>query len=323
MKKLSIIAIVLSAATLSLQIFIFATSGFESLGDSPKQVQASRVSPISSPEIPDTLTFCGDKVPLDNFYVREALDRELSTMMYGHTNTTLVMKRAGRVFPVVEPILKKNGVPQDLKYLAVIESNLMNLTSPAKAQGYWQFMKATGEKYGLEVNDDVDMRNSLEASTDAAAKFLKSLHRQFGNWPSAAAAYNCGGGGLSKRFDEQCTKDYFETHLNTETTRYVYRILAAKLIMQNPQKYGFFIRNCELYPQIPYRTVDLSGKNVDLYQFAKDNKTTYKMLRMMNPWLLGSKFTNKAGKTYKVKIPTEKSWSKLNKDKDRSYVTSL
>lgn len=320
MKKISIIAIVLSAATLSLQIFIFATSG---LDNNSKHTQVQRVSPVASPEIPDSLTFCGDKIPLDNFYVREALDRELTTMMYGHTNTSLIMKRAGRVFPVIEPILKKNGVPQDLKYLAVIESNLQNLTSPAKAQGYWQFMKATGQTYGLEINDDVDMRNSLESSTEAAAKFLKTLHQQFGNWPAAAAAYNCGGGGLKKRLEEQSTNSYFETHLNTETTRYVYRILAAKIIMKNPQKYGFFIRNCELYPQIPCRTVELSGKNVDLYQFAKDNKTSYKMLRMMNPWLLGNKVANKNGKTYKVKIPTEKSWGKLTKDKDRSYVNSL
>ena len=320
MKKLSIIAIVLSVATLSLQIFIFATSGSS---DSAKQPQASRIIPVTSPEIPDSLTFCGEKIPLDNFYVREALDRELSTMLYGQNSTSLIMKRAGRVFPVIEPILRKNGVPQDLKYVAVIESSLMNLTSPAKAQGYWQFMKTTGQSYGLEINEDVDMRNSLEASTEAAAKFLKSLHSQFGNWSSAAAAYNCGGGGLSRRLEEQSTKSYFETHLNNETTRYVYRILAAKIIMQNPQKYGFFIRNCELYPQIPYRTIDISGKNIDLYKVAQDNKTTYKMLRMMNPWLLGSKITNKAGKTYKLKIPTEKSWDKLTKDKDKSYITRL
>ena len=213
------------------------------------------------------------------------------------------MKRANRFFPVIEPILQRNGVPLDFKYLCVIESGLTNATSPAKAQGYWQFVKSTGAKYGLEINDDVDMRNSLEASTEAACKFLKDLYKQFGSWTLAAAAYNCGENGLQRRINSQGVSSYYDLRLNSETSRYVYRIVAMKLIMQNPQSYGFNLRKRDMYPQVPYRTVELKGQNVDLYEFAHANQTTYKMLRELNPWLITDKLVNKANRTYTVKLP--------------------
>lgn len=303
MKKLSIIAIVLSTLTLSVQIFIFATG---KTNDDEIYTQALKNDyRIYSPVLPDTIRFAGEAVPMDVYYVREALDREILSNMYWHTNTILNMKRAYRHFPVIEPILKKHGVPSDLKYLAVIESGLLNVTSPAKAQGYWQFIKATGKKYGLEITDEVDMRNSLEASTEAACKFLKALYAQFGSWTLAAAAYNCGENGLQRQINLQSVNNYYDLRLNSETARYVYRIVAVKLIMQDPQSYGFNLRYKDMYPQIPYRTVELKGQNVDLYDFAKDNGTTYKMLREMNPWLITNKLVNKENKTYIVKLPIE------------------
>lgn len=317
MKKLSIIAIILSTLTLSVQIFIFATD--KSDEDAIYTQALKNDYRIYSPVLPDTLKFAGEKVPLDVYYVREGLDREILSNMYWHTNTILNMKRAYRFFPVIEPILKRHNIPDDFKYLCVIESNLMNVTSPAKAQGYWQFIKATGKKYGLEISEEIDMRNSLEASTEAACKFLKALYNQFGSWTLAAAAYNCGENGLQRQLNLQEVDNYYDLRLNSETARYVYRIMAMKLIMQNPQDYGFHLRYKDMYPQIPYRTAELKGQNIDLYQFAKEHNTTYKMLREMNPWIITNKLTNKANKTYTVRLPIENGTllKNIRKDKDK------
>ena len=317
MKKLSIIAIILSTLTLSVQIFIFATD--KSDEDAIYTQALKNDYRIYSPVLPDTLKFAGEKVPLDVYYVREGLDREILSNMYWHTNTILNMKRAYRYFPVIEPILKRHNIPDDFKYLCVIESNLMNVTSPAKAQGYWQFIKATGKKYGLEISEEIDMRNSLEASTEAACKFLKALYNQFGSWTLAAAAYNCGENGLQRQLNLQEVDNYYDLRLNSETARYVYRIMAMKLIMQNPQDYGFHLRYKDMYPQLPYRTAELKGQNIDLYQFAKEHNTTYKMLREMNPWIITNKLTNKANKTYTVRLPIENGTllKNIRKDKDK------
>jgi hypothetical protein len=197
-------------------------------------------------------------------------------------------------------------VPEDFKYLCVAESGLQCVTSPAGAQGYWQFMKTTGQKYGLEVTDDVDMRNHLEASTRAACRYLKDMKRRLGGWTEAAAAYNCGENGLGKRLAGQKQSSYYELLLNQETQRYIFRILALKLIMQHPQDYGYYVRRCDTYPEVPTTEADLSGQEVDLVDFAIEHGTTYKVLRSLNPWLSSSTLKNKAGKTYKVKLPVKK-----------------
>ena len=304
MKKLSIIAIILASLAIAGEAFIFATRKEESEELHARAIRADYH--VYAPSIPDTLSFCGERVPLNIYYVREGLDRELVSNMYYQSNTLFSIKRAVRYFPTIEHILKEQGVPEDMKYLCVIESGLQCVASPAGAQGWWQFMKPTGQKYGLEISDEIDMRNNLELSTVAACKYLKELKARFGGWTEAAAAYNCGENGMDRRLANQRQKSYYDLYLNRETQRYVFRILALKLIMQHPQDYGYTVRRCDTYPELPFEEVTLSGKDVDLVQFAVDNGTTYKMLRTYNPWLTTDKLKNKADKTYKVKIPTKK-----------------
>ncbi len=325
MKKLSIIAIVLASLAIAGEAFIFATRK----EDNSDEILAKAIRSgyhVYAPPIPDTLYFCGERVPLNLWYVREGLDRELVSNMYYQSSTLFNIKRATRVFPTIERILKEEGVPEDMKYLCVIESGLQNVTSPAGANGYWQFMKATGQKYGLEISDEIDMRNDLEASTHAACRYLKSLKARFGGWTEAAAAYNCGENGLEKRLSNQQQRSYYELMLNKETQRYVYRILALKLIMQHPQDYGYTVRRCDTYPELPYEEITLSGQNVDLVAFAKANGTSYKMLRTMNPWLTNDNLKNKTGKSYTVRIPTKKGteYNTITKGKhDTTVIESI
>ncbi len=326
MKKLAITAIILASMAIAGEVFIFATRKEK---DEQEKIHTRAIRAgyhIYAPTLPDTLTLAGERVPMNLYFVRESLDRELVSNMYYQSSTLFIIKRATRVFPTIERILKEEGVPQDMKYLCVIESGLQNATSPAGAQGYWQFMKSTGQKYGLEINDEVDQRNDLEASTRAACRFLKELRRRLGGWAEAAAAYNCGEAGLNKRRDKQQQRSYYELYLNSETQRYVYRLLAMKLILQHPQDYGFHVRRCDTYPELPYTEVKLTGRNVDLCQFAIDNGTTYKLLRTMNPWLTTDTLKNKEGKTYTVRIPTQKGteYNTIVKGKhDTSIIESI
>ena len=326
MKKLNALAIILATIAIVGQVFIFATKK-DNVKEEKNPAAQYLDNNVYSPTLPDTISFAGEPVPMDTYYVREGLDREMISFTFGHTNTLLYFKRANRVFPIIEPILKKYGIPNDFKYLCVIESGLTNATSPAKAQGYWQFMKATAQTYGLEVNDEIDMRNNLEMATEAACRFLKTLYNHLGSWTAAAAAYNCGEGGLTKNMSKQSIKSYYDTRLNAETSRYVYRIIAMKQVMQHPQEYGFFIRRCDLYPSIPTRTTTLSGQNVDLYGFARQNGVSYKVLRDLNPWITTDKLTNKSNKSYTIKLPSEKGilLSRILTEKDRSkeYIMSM
>ena len=253
--------------------------------------------------LPDSLEFCGEQVPMDRFYVRESLERELLVNAHLHSSTMLLLKRTSRWFPVIEPIMQKNGLPEDFKYLAMIESSLTNAVSPSKAVGFWQFLEGTGKEYNLEINKEVDMRYNQELETVAACKYLKESYRKFGSWISAAAAFNCGNGRISKTINEQQVTSYFDMLLPNETERYVYRILALKLITEDPAKYGFHISDEGWYQPLQYKTITVTESIPDLIEFALSNGTNLKMLKYYNPWLRGNSLTITEGNSYKIKIP--------------------
>ena len=251
------------------------------------------------------MDFAGEEVPTFMADVQERLDKEMITNMNYHTNTTLVIKRANKVFPIIEPILKKYGVPDDFKYLAVIESSLVNAVSPAGARGVWQFMPATAKEKGMEVSDEVDERYHLEKSTEAACKYLLVAKEKFGSWTLAAASYNGGMNGISKKMEEQEVTNYYDLLLTEETSRYVFRILALKEIMKNSDKYGFRIPNEALYYAIPTKKIVIDTTITDLAKFAKIQGVNYKILKIHNPWLRDKKLINPSKKKYEIEIPTE------------------
>ena len=255
-------------------------------------------------ELPETMTFCGEEVPLDLFFVRARLERELMVNSYRHSASILQLKRTTRWFPVMEPIMQQYGLPEDFKYLAMIESELTNAVSPSKAVGFWQFLEGTGKEYGLEINKQVDMRYNVEKETVAACKYLKDSYRKFGSWISAAAAFNCGNGRITKTMEEQRVDSYFDMLLPEETQRYVYRILALKLITENPEKYGFTIRDNGWYRPYETKTVTVVQSIPDLVDFAYRQGTNYKMLKYFNPWLRSTSLTVSPGNSYEIKIPT-------------------
>jgi hypothetical protein len=250
------------------------------------------------------MDFAGEEVPTFMADVQERLDKEMITNMNYHTNTTLVIKRANKVFPIIEPILKKYGVPDDFKYLAVIESSLVNAVSPAGARGVWQFMPATAKEKGMEVSDEVDERYHLEKSTEAACKYLVSAKEKFGSWTLAAASYNGGMNGISRKIEEQEVMDYYDLLLTEETSRYVFRILALKEIMSKSEKYGFNIPNEALYYNIPTKKIVIDSSITDLAKFAKTQGVNYKILKIHNSWLRDKKLTVTTGKKYEIEIPT-------------------
>lgn len=258
---------------------------------------------IYSLPLPAQATFAGELVPMDQWDVKEKLDRELLVNTYWHSNTLLAIKRAQRWFPVIEPILNEQGIPDDFKYLALIESGFTQVVSPAGATGFWQFLEATGKEYGLEINDEIDERYHVEKSTYAACHYLKDAYDQFGSWAMAAASYNMGTGGLWRQKDRQNAADYWNLLLNDETARYVFRILAVKEILNNADTYGFVIRPADLYQPIPYTEVMLDSAVTDFAQFAAKYNISYKDLKLANPWLRQNYLRNKSRKSYTIKIP--------------------
>ena len=251
-------------------------------------------------------SFAGENVPTENFDVRERLDRELLRNAYYHSSTILALKRSARFFPTIEKILAENGLPDDFKYLAVAESDLSNAVSPAGAKGVWQFMKGTGREYGLEINTSVDERYHFEKSTVAACKYLKKLKEKFGSWTLAAAAYNMGGAKLSSEKSLQRGNSYYDLNLNQETSRYIFRILAIKEIMSNPEQFGFQIEEDEKYPPLSdYTAVEVDEAVANWGDFAQKYGTSYRMLKVYNPWLVSASLPNKNRKTYEVRIPKQ------------------
>lgn len=258
---------------------------------------------IVSMPVPDSLTFAGQEVPLDIFYVRESLDREISVNTYWHSSTLLLMKKSGRWFPLFDSILEKNNIPTDFKYLSVIESGLSNVVSPAGATGFWQFMKGTAKEYDLQVNNEVDERYNVIKSTEAACKYLLKSYDKYQDWALVAASYNAGQNGINRQLERQQVSSYYDLLLSEETSRYVYRILAVKLIFENPQTYGFYLDESDFYSPIPKHYIEVKGKVKSWADFSKENGITYKLLKYFNPWLREKDLKNKKKKTYEIAIP--------------------
>lgn len=271
-------------------------------GPLPDNVQHGPLPAISL-DVPEKITFAGEPVPLHIPDVYERLDKELQINTYFHSNTLFLIKRANRWLPQIEKILEKNGVPDDFKYLPLIESNLLNDVSPKNAVGYWQILKAAGKENGLEITDEVDERYDPLKATEAACRYLNQAYRKFGNWTLVAASYNRGMNGLERAIENQRVDNYYDLFLNEETSRYVFRILAIKEIVENPLKYGFRVNPRHLYREEPLRYVEVNETVRDLVNFAKEHNTNYKLLKRHNPWLRDDKLTVKKGKQYRIAIP--------------------
>lgn len=254
-------------------------------------------------DLPGELDFAGESVPLAAGDVYERLEREIYVNAYWESNMILLMKRSAKYLPDIERMLKENGVPDDFKYLAIAESGLMNVGSPAGARGFWQILESTGKEYGLEITDEVDERYHFEKSTLAASNYFKKAHQKFGDWTAVAASYNMGQSGFAKRQEEQLHQNYYELYLNDETSRYLFRILAFKVIFENPGAFGYHLDEGDFYknPKLKILRVDQDIK--DLPKWAKDQGSSYKDLKLFNPWLRDRKLKVKRGRSYEIKLP--------------------
>lgn len=295
----SIICLVIGAS------FPFLLSN-ESLDSTRTSVQSEVPYCVSPLQIPTSVSFAGERIDLTRYDHRERMDRELMSFTYMHSTTMLTLKRANRYFPIIEPILKAEGLPDDIKYLAVIESNLNPLAkSPAGAAGLWQFMQTTGRQYGLEVNNYIDERYHIEKETKAACKYLKNAYKKYGNWLTVAASYNAGQTRISNQLEKQMAEKATDLWLVEETSRYMFRLLVAKLIFSNPQQYGFLLKREQLYPTLPHTEISVNTGITNLAQFAKEKGITYAQLKDANPWIRSTQLMNKSGRTYVLKILTK------------------
>ncbi|HMP31019.1 MAG TPA: lytic transglycosylase domain-containing protein, partial [Saprospiraceae bacterium] len=285
-------------------LFMLRWSSGDTVAEMKEEISALFELPqmVKAPKIEAQYTFAGEEVPM-NVDTRERLERELLTNSYYHTATTWALKMHKRYFPLIEKVLKENGVPEDFKYLAVAESNLMNATSSAGAKGVWQFMTPTAKEFGMRVDEEVDERYHIEKSTEAAAKYLKQLKNMTGSWVNAAAAYNAGPGRLRSSQSAQKQNSYFDLHMNEETSRYVFRIMAIREIMSNPSRYGYQLDEGDYYqPYDQVKKVVVDQTKSNLADFAKAQGTTYRMLRYYNPWIIGDKLTV-VNKSYTLTLP--------------------
>lgn len=302
-KILSLIAIIMVSS-----LFIFSSKSSvanETLNeDMISDKNTSETYQIKALKIPSNLDFAGEKVPLEIDDIKERVDRELLVNTYWQSNGLLMFKRAHKYFPLIEPILKKNGIPNDFKYLAVIESGLQNVTSPAGARGFWQLMKTTAREHGLEVNTNVDERYHLEKATQVACDYLKSAKKRLGSWTLAAAAYNAGRTGIIRKLDAQKVDSYYDLLLAEETKRYVPRMIAVKEILSNPEKYGFIFDRDDLYNLTPTKLVEVDSVITDIAQYSNNLGINYKIMKLHNPWLRENKLNNKSRKLYQIKIPS-------------------
>ncbi|MDG1333080.1 MAG: lytic transglycosylase domain-containing protein [Crocinitomicaceae bacterium] len=298
MRKSSVL--ILSLFTLS---FIISCQNqmVEPEGESTEQVVESAPT---LPKVPEKMSLFGEQIELDNFDIRERLDKEIIVNTYFHSSTIQILKKANRYFPLIEKILEEEGVPNDMKYLCVIESALNQATSPSGAKGFWQFMPAAGKENGLLINKEVDERFHVGKSTRAACDYLKTAKRNFNDWILASASYNCGVGGLKKVMKAQEAKSFFDLYMNRETTRYVFRIMALKLLMENPTDYGFDPEKMELYEAVETRQIEVDKSIPDLAKWANDNGSNLRMLKVLNPWLISTKLTV-SERTFTIELPAK------------------
>lgn len=305
MKSISYYSIAV-AAFLTFALFASYTNSKDqplSLSDSPDMHQLPQV--IKPVNLNKYFDFAGEEVPMDNFDARERLDRELTENSYRHGKNILNLKKARRYFPLIEQILAENGVPDDFKYVAVAESDLSNAVSPAGARGFWQFMRPTARDYGMEVSTTVDERYHLEMATRAACKHILKLKDMMGSWTLAAAAYNMGQTRLKKEMAAQRANTFYDLNLNKETSRYLFRLIAFKEIIQNPEDFGFNLGTAGYQPLDDYAVVEVNTTIPNLGDFAQKYGTSYRMLKLYNPWLISTTLANKSGKQYFIKIPRQ------------------
>ena len=258
---------------------------------------------IQSYPLPENLNFAGESVPIHIPDVYERMDRELMVNAYWHSNSLLMIKRVNKYFPIIEPILKKHNVPADFKYIAVIESGLINATSPAGAKGIWQIMKSTAKDFKLEVNNNVDERYHLEKTTELACKYFLEAKEKFGSWTLAAASYNSGRARIARYLSTQQVDNYYDLLLGEETGRYVFRILAMKELLNNPKRYGFEVPETHMYKRVVTRKLPVDTAISNLASFAKMHQVNYKELKIFNPWLLENHLNNKSRKQYYIEVP--------------------
>ncbi len=296
---------IIAASSLIFMVIIAFTMSIIAIRTANKRPVSLEQIVVQSNDIEfcDDIYFADERVPLEMFNIRERYERELLSNTYFHSNTMVLIKRSKRWFPVIEPILKKYGVPDDFKYLCVIESYLTNAVSPAGAAGFWQFMKGTAEDYGLKINKEVDMRYNVELETEAACKYFLKAYEKFGNWTLTAAAYNAGTTRVAKFMKEQGVDSYYDLLMAEETERYVFRILAIKTIFENPEKHGIFVSPKLSYEPYKYDIVKVDKSVKNWAEFAKEHDITYKLLKTFNPWLRSNSLKVNKGEVYEIKIP--------------------
>ena len=303
-RKTVLTALVLAGTAI---IILSITQNFKGFDNTSATVnrQSDTVYNIKSFKLPDEVTFAGERMPLDNFDTRESLEREILTSAYRHSSTILIIKRANRYLPQIEKILKKNNIPDDFKYLVAAESEYSNMVSPAGATGFWQIMPETGKEEGLEINNVVDERYDVEKSTQFACDYFMKSYEKFGNWTLAAASYDGGRAAIDEQIDIQHQRNYYDLLLSDETARYIFRAVAYKLIISDPENYGFKIEKSDLYPELKYTELKIDSTIIDFSAFAQKFGTNYKMLKLLNPWLRKPFLTPKPNKEYLIKIPSE------------------
>lgn len=299
MKKITRI---FAAITLLICTFLFINSVNKDIQEPTNTHKAYKIKAL---KLPQNLNLAGERVPIERQDIRERMDRELLVNTYWQSNGLLLLKRANKYFPIVEPLLKKYGLPDDFKFLALAESGFIDETSTAGAAGMWHFLSSTGKEYGLEINKNVDERYNIEKATKVAAEYLKKAKKRFGSWTLAAASYNAGVYGVAKRLETQQVNSYYDVLLPNETERYVFRILALKEVINNPSKYGFVYDQDDLYTLPKTVTVEVDSVITNIASFAKSFGTTYKELKLHNSWLRENRLNNKTKKVYQIKIPVK------------------